>query len=263
MYRIMIVDDNPSIIESLKCSVRWDTYNCVICGMATNAVQGLQKISSEKPDILITDIMMPGLNGLEMIGKVKVCSPKTETIIITGYSNFSFAQAAIRLGVVDFILKPIDNNDLIAAVQKVLNQISGSSGPHLESFEPGSLEYIALGTKQHASSQLIREVLEYIDNNLNRPLALGEIANEFLITSSYLSNAFKKDTGRSFVDYVNLRKMCRAKELLKNPKLKVYEVANLLGYRNYAYFYQVYKKYCGSAPRADLSEREDAPVSDE
>lgn len=117
MYKVLLVDDEYFPREALRMMISWEEYGCVICGEAKNGLDGIEKARELEPDIVLTDINMPFMDGLDMIREIKKKQPEILFSIITGYSEFEYAKRGIELGVEDFILKPIDDKELIKAVQ--------------------------------------------------------------------------------------------------------------------------------------------------
>ncbi len=126
MIKVLIIDDEPIIREGLRRTIDWDRLQCSIAGEAENGVEAVEKINSLQPDIVITDIMMPGLSGLELTKFIKDYHPHIKIIFLTGYNNFSFAQQAIKLGAFDFVLKPTNTDELEAIISKAGNEIAKS-----------------------------------------------------------------------------------------------------------------------------------------
>jgi Response regulator containing CheY-like receiver domain and AraC-type DNA-binding domain len=124
MYRIMIVDDEPFIRKGLQNFIRWDEIDCEIVCEADNGIDAQNKLSAFLPDIIISDIKMPGLNGIALSKFVYENYSEIKVILLTGYSDFSYAQAAVKYGVVDFVLKPTSTEDILAAVCKAKALIS-------------------------------------------------------------------------------------------------------------------------------------------
>lgn len=117
MLKVVIIDDEPIIVEGLTRLVPWGKYQCTVVASAYNGKEGLETIRREKPDILFSDIAMPGLDGLKMIAALKVEFPDMQICILTGYRDFDYCQQAIRLGVSRFLLKPSNMNELEEAVE--------------------------------------------------------------------------------------------------------------------------------------------------
>ena len=118
---VVIVEDNPATIRSLVQTVDWKSLDCAIAGTANNGESGLKLILAQKPDIVLTDIRMPRKDGLDMIEEIHKDLPECKVIIITGYDQFQYASRAIKLSVFDYILKPIDNQEIERTLQRAVN----------------------------------------------------------------------------------------------------------------------------------------------
>lgn len=110
--KVVIVEDNPATVRSLMQTIDWASLDCEVAGTANNGESGLRLILDKSPDIVLTDIRMPRKDGLDMIEEVHKELPDCKVIIITGYDQFQYASRAIKLSVFDYILKPIDNNEI-------------------------------------------------------------------------------------------------------------------------------------------------------
>jgi two-component system response regulator YesN len=249
MHKVVVIDDNRIMIQSIAKSIDWNALDCAVVGTAYDGIEGRKLVLEVKPDIVISDIRMPGFDGLEMIKTLRAADTSAKFIIITGYSNFEYARQSIKMGVFDFLLKPISDDELTEAIQKAVRALDKEKGA-VDEIPKDGLEYLIHKIKASSShySGLIGETLKYIDENIFNDISLKKVCAQFLVTPSYLSSCFKKEIGKSFIEYVTIVKMCKAKVLLKNPQNKVYEVGLMLGYKDYPYFYQVFKKYIGCSP---------------
>lgn len=117
--KVVIVEDNPVTLRSLIQTIDWQALNCEIAGYASDGESGRDLILSARPDLLLADIFMPQIDGLQMLEEVRQELPDMKVIIITGYERFQYASRAIKLSVFDYILKPIRNEELIQSVQRV------------------------------------------------------------------------------------------------------------------------------------------------
>ncbi len=120
--KVMILDDEYIILDGL-CSFPWDTYGCLVVGKAGDGQKGLELVEKYQPDIILSDIKMPGMDGLEFARQVKSLRPETEIILLTGYDNFSFAQQALRIGVCEYLLKPVNFREMHSIIEKVCIKI--------------------------------------------------------------------------------------------------------------------------------------------
>lgn len=132
MYKVVIIDDEPIIVEGLKKTVNWGNFQCQVVGVAFSGEEGLTLIRNEKPDIIFTDIQMPRLDGLTMIAAIKSEFPNTQVTILTGYRDFDYAQKAIRLGVARFLLKPSKMDELMEALEAMTKKLKESGTDALE-----------------------------------------------------------------------------------------------------------------------------------
>lgn len=147
MIKVLLADDEWIIREGLKQSIAWENYGLQLIGAASNGIEAIEMVKLERTDILITDIRMPGVSGLELIELVQKENPNIKTIILTGYSEFSYAQQAIKLGINDFLLKPVREEELEAIVKKLVTQIKKeemekeeTTKLHLMNFIKGRME---------------------------------------------------------------------------------------------------------------------------
>lgn len=123
MFRVFMVDDEPSVIEGLKIMIPWEEFDFELCGEASNGQEALIKIEKLHPHLIITDICMPGINGLELIYKVQELDSETEFVILSGYADFAYVQEAMRHKVMDYLLKPLDHEEIVSILLKIKNKL--------------------------------------------------------------------------------------------------------------------------------------------
>ena len=123
MYRMMIIDDEPMVICGIKKIIAWEKYEIEICGEAEDGEEGLKKIIELMPDLALIDLKMPGMNGIDLIQRVKEFNQDIVFIILTGFAEFEYARKAMELGVVNYILKPVDETKLLDIILKTLSNI--------------------------------------------------------------------------------------------------------------------------------------------
>lgn len=128
MIKVLLADDEEKVCQLIYHLVDWEEKNMKVCGIAHNGIEALEIVERECPDIVITDIRMPGIDGLELIKKVKEKKDDIDCIIISGYSEFDYAQKAIRYGVEDYLLKPINKEELSECLDKIKNNYKVKSG---------------------------------------------------------------------------------------------------------------------------------------
>jgi len=135
MYKAIIMDDDPIVRKGLQTMIDWESYGFVICSSSRDGVEGLEQIERYQPDLVLTDIQMPGLNGLEMLHRVRNRFPDMQVIIVTGFRNFDYAREALQLGVLEILLKPTPLEDLKKTVEKAALKIGEAKKKELESLQ--------------------------------------------------------------------------------------------------------------------------------
>lgn len=238
MYKVVLVDDESLIVEGLRQVVDWAGHGCQVITTACDAASGAQAIRLHRPDILFTDIKMPGEDGLTMLAGLRAEFPRMQIAVLTGYRDFEYAQRAIRLGVARFLLKPSKMDELeeaLACMTSVLDHLP----PEEKAEEPQD---------SAANSFIVRQARAYIAQHCADKLSLQEVADHCFISQWHLSKLLNKHLGQTFYDLLNAERMQRAKELLENPALRISEIAEEVGYADTAHFSRVFKKLEGVAP---------------
>ena len=247
MYKVMIIDDEPIIVEGLSKSINWNKWDCQVVATASNGEEGMEVIRKVRPDILISDICMPKVDGLAMIAGIKCEMPHMEITILTGFRDFDYAQEAIRLGVTRFLLKPSKMDELEEAVSKMtqnLKELENAGEPVQVSVE-GLSEDEFLEEKSEAGSFIVNNALAYIEENYKQKLKLAEVAEKVYVSQWHLSKLLNRYKGQSFSDILNNVRIEKAKELLEDPSLRIGDIAESVGFMDMAHFSRVFKKQVG------------------
>lgn len=238
MLKVLIVEDEEMIRKGIVLTVDWAALDCVVVGEATNGVQGLEAARRLEPSLIITDLKMPQMDGIEMLTALRAEGCTAYIIILTAYDNFAYAQSALRLGAVDYLLKPFHDGDLENAVTRIQQR----RRPAAEATPIGA-------ARKGDKSKYVLEAMDYISKHYNEPdISVGTVAQSLNISEGYLSHTFKKETDYTLLNYLTRYRIHKAMELLKDCRVKVYEVAEQVGYRDIAYFSATFKKYAGISP---------------
>lgn len=235
----MVIADDELIIRQGLMSINWNKYGINVLGIASNGNEALSMVISKTPQILITDIRMPGMDGLKLIEASKEHVPEIQSILLTGYEDFNYAKTAISLGAIDYILKPSDPDEIIEAVLKAKNKINDIMC--LRSLENS---FRTSGIK----NKVISEILEYIKNHYSEDISLYTAAEYVHMNHIYISRLFKKEMGETFLETLTKFRLKKACELLANYDHKIYEISSMVGIFDPGYFSQVFKKYYGLTP---------------
>lgn len=233
MQKIFIADDEMWIIMGLKKLIQKSGKPFSIIGEANNGVTALEELERKMPDVLFTDIRMPGLNGLELLEKLNEKGYKLKVVFITGYADFEYAQTALRLGAFDYLVKPIDQDKLEEVLDRLMEEDGGTGDMSMEA---------------DVNPTTIQRIIQEIKQNYANDITLTDLARKYGISTSHLSGLIKEELRMSFSEYIAARRVQKAKELLADEKLSIEEIAEQVGYCDYFYFTKVFKKNAGISP---------------
>ncbi|UNK19463.1 response regulator [Paenibacillus sp. N3/727] len=249
MWQVLIMDDEKIIRNGLRKFIQESRLPFEPSGEARNATEALSLIEQSTPDVLLADINMPGLNGLDLVQLVASRYPDMVVVIISGYDDFKYAQRALQLHAYDYLLKPVPKSDL--------NRMLAKLHDHLCSLHPDKVTKLKKEMAQESLpnscdlSPIMVKITEYIHYHYNDPeLAVPHVAELFHINSNYLSKRMKKEVGVSFLEYLTELRISKAKELLDNSmqNIKIGDLAIKVGYMNQYYFSRLFKNRVGMCP---------------
>lgn len=243
MYDVVLIDDEEIIVKGLSNAFPWKEYACKVTGSASDGQEGLRVIHRLQPQLLITDIRMPNLDGLNMIAALGSEFPNLKIIVLTAYRNFDYAQQAIRLGVHRYLLKPSRMEELHEAVKSATEDLKQHEVKHNQEKQEA-----LPSTDNEASSLIVQKALAYLDDNFVSPLTLDDVAQKVYVSQWHLSKLINRHTGKSFFELINDRRIQSAKDLLQKPELRVSDVALMVGYQDTAHFCRIFKKLTGKSP---------------
>lgn len=243
MFEYVIADDERMIRLGLKLMI--EDLKLPLCygGEARDGVELIELLEIVKPTICFIDIKMPHKDGLQTIKEAKVLSPSTYWVILTGFSKFEYAKEAIKLGVTDYLLKPIAPEELEKTVSQIVAEIQNQKNQQ----EDRKLR------EQNVSLQEGGDTLEamkqYIHENYMQDLTITTIAEQMNITPAYASRLFHQKSGEKFIDYLIKIRMKHAKRIMEiNPQIPIREVAEMVGYYSTRYFTKTFVKIYGCYP---------------
>ncbi|MCI6153371.1 response regulator transcription factor [Fusobacterium perfoetens] len=260
MIKILIVEDEEIIRKGLINTIDWLSKDCTIIGEAINGKDGLEKIESLSPDLVITDIRMPVLDGLEMIREAMQQGKTFEKIILTSYGEFEYAKESINLGVVEYILKPIDEDILYEALDKVREKLSEKEllrkvEEVVDTKDDMEFFNIEFYFDNNIENKYVRKSLEKIKNYYYEKLNIKDLSEEFDVSTGYLSRKFKEEVGETFLDILNKYRIQKSIKLLMKEEYKLYEISEKVGFTDYKHFCTVFKKYLNVAPGDFLKQK--------
>lgn len=228
------IDDERRIRVGLERKLR-NRYGGIasisVYASAEEFLDGFNRTSA--PLVLITDVRMPGMDGIALIERMLKPMARVKAIALSGFDDYSYVRSALTLGAIDYLLKPVSNTDLYRAIENAFDALGvpiadGSIAP-----TPG----------------ISREALvQCVDQYLYSELGVNEIANRLRITPSYASARFRKLTGKTITAYVRERRIDRARRLLEDPAISIKEVSAILGYRFPHHFAREFRRVTGQSP---------------
>lgn len=235
--KVMIADDELTIIKGLKRLLPWEENGFEIVCEATDGISAINSARTYRPDILIMDINMPLLSGLEAIKSLSIELPNSIFIILSGYNEFEYAREAMRLNVFEYLLKPVTEDQLADTLNKArLEWIKSCS------------ETISKENNIELDEPIIHKIISYINGHLSDEITLNQLADEFHINASYLSQLFKNETGMNYYTYLNQQRINRSKILLETTRKSIAQIALEAGFNDYRVFTKAFKRHENITP---------------
>ncbi|MFE5318437.1 response regulator [Paenibacillus sp. NPDC056579] len=243
MYRVLIVDDEPWVLKGIRSTFKWEQMGFKVIADTTDSLEALVMIERDHPDVVMTDIRMPELTGIELMKRSRDLGIKSEFVIISGAADFHYAQDSIRLGCFDYLLKPLEFEEADKLLERLYH--------HLQDSNPGKGEEDTASAtidRDMLNNEKFKELLEYVNGHYEEDLHLKDLSHKYYINYTYCCDLFQKSMKSTFTDYVTRLRLSKAKQLLSENKLSIWEVSQHVGYKDYNYFSKVFKKWYGVTP---------------
>lgn len=232
--RVLLADDEAAILEGYKLLFDWEKYQCEVVGTAMDGREAVEKARELKPDIVIMDINLPKLNGLEAIRAIQETAPADHPIymiVVTGYDEFSYCQEALRLRVSDFLLKPIDFDAFGEVIEGLVKKVMENPN------------------RQVVLSDTLKKIVDYVNKNLSdEDMRLTLLAENMNMNPNYISQLFKKELGCGYHAYLNQVRVEKAKKYLRQTNEPISVVAELVEFSDYRIFTKIFKGIVGVTP---------------
>lgn len=252
LMRVIIVEDEEIIRKGLEMTIDWMEMGCILVGTAENGLDGEALIRKLMPDIVITDIKMPKVSGLEMLSRLS--DLHFYSIILTSYSEFELAKKALRLGVSDYLLKPVMRSELQDIIEKIKKKLEDKHRYEViaqlsqEYTESEKNEWAIFEKAKNSNDRYVLRTYDLICRHYQEKISIQDVAETLQVSVSYLSRILKSNLNITFVDLLNQYRLKQAIKLLQNGDQKIYEISNQTGFTEYKHFASVFKKYTGSSP---------------
>ena len=236
MKRVLIVDDENYILDDLERHVDWRRLEVGKLYRANSIASALEICEKYEPDLVISDIEMAGGDGVELLRRLRDRGAEMPFLFLTCHPDFAYAQAALRLGSGDYLLKPVDYDELFRAIERLLPDISQQR-------------------EDTFPEDLTQQAKAYIRDHLGSVEYVSEIAQALHCSESSLMRAFKRDTGWGLAEYIVRKRISSAEKLLRDTGWSISMIADLCGFRDQAYFSRVFKKNKGLTPNEYRKQR--------
>jgi two-component system response regulator YesN len=242
-YTIFVVEDETQILRNTVKKIEQLNVGFEVAEMAKNGQQAIDLLQKQLPDVIITDIRMPQVDGLQLVQHLSVNCPSVRTVIISGYSDFEYARKAIQLNVKEYLLKPVESEQLYQCLIRLRIELDAEHDSIVEKMK------VLKATQGESIEDTIEKLRLYMDNNFTDEIKLGEIAQGLNFNSSYLCKWFVKIVGETPSSYIIKLRISKAKHLLQSvQELSVKEIGELVGYADQNYFSRIFKAQAGISP---------------
>jgi two-component system response regulator YesN len=239
MYRIYWVDVDRAFLSALLQAHPLEEMGFRLIGCSSDPLHARREILHLQPDVVFTEVEMPGLSGLDLIRTVRERRPEIVFVVVSGAQRFSYVQRALRLRVYDYCLKPVEEEhfqNLLRQLYRYLSRNQHMAAAHREALV-GETENVHFN-----------ELRRYVDANFCRPMTLTELSKAFFLSTNYCGYLFKRYTGTTFVQYVRRLRLERAKLLLETTTLPIAQIATSVGYLDLSRFSRLFKAEIGLSP---------------
>lgn len=234
MIKILVVDDERIIRKGIEIIIR-ERIEDAEALLAENGERALEIVREESPQIVVTDIKMPDMDGIRMMEHIREFDKKIVFIVLSGYNDFSFCKKALRNKAMDYLLKPVDEDELVYTIKKAIDVAKGAMTLEEKDFHAGR-------------SKTVQDMLEYVKLHYKEQITLDTLAERLHFNARYLSQLFKKESGMNFVDYLNKVRIDKAKILLRQGNATMDGIASEVGYCDAKYFAKTFKKIENKTP---------------
>lgn len=239
MHKVLIVDDEKPVRIAISKLGQWSRWHLAQPEYAENGREALKILSESRPALVFVDMQMPVMDGTEFLRRASKDYPDTAFIVISGYDEFTYAQSAIRYGVKDYILKPVDADKLNEAIERVMRMRFPN-----EDFSAAESAEAAL-----TAPEVVALIRDTIDTRYAEQLKVRDFADRYYFSQEYLTRLFRQQYGKSIIEYLTDVRMERARALLQGTDLSVTEISARVGYTDKGYFSRVFRDMFDQTPK--------------
>lgn len=234
-FKVIVADDEKLIAQNIARKIEQVNPAFEVIAQTQTGLETLELTMKLLPDVIFSDIKMPEMDGLELIERLKKQYPSALTVIISGYSDFEYVRTALKNSAVDYLLKPIDTEELNAT----LNRLEATLLARNQMLSP---------RRESSPADMVENIMTYLRENYAKPIDFSAIANEHAVSGSYLTKIFREHAGTTPTKFLTEYRILVAKRLLSTTELSVKEIAPLVGYPDPFYFSKAFKNVTGMSP---------------
>jgi len=246
-FTVIVVEDENLIAKNIVKNIQRANENFEVVSVATDGEDALQQVEEFVPNVVLTDIQMPIMNGLELVKIISEKYPFIRCVIISGHDDFAYAKDALKNHVYDYLLKPINLDELKATLSRIENDLLTSQMKFTNE----------LASSGYTPENIVELTKEYILKNYQEQISLTAMASSFGYSLSYLTKIFIKHVGLSPVKYIRDCRINAAKQLLRNPRIPINIICKKVGYLDPFHFSKTFKQAVGVSPSEYRIQNED------
>jgi two-component system, response regulator YesN len=249
MPSLLVVDDTPIIRRTIADVVRREASAISQVYEAANGIEAVEVARRQRPDIVLMDIRMPGLDGLQASDVIKAELPRTRLIILSAYEEFTYVQKALQLGAVDYLLKPIRPAKLLAILVQVCADLLAERAQAQQAAVGADRYHERAAAPPPANQDPIQQALAYIRQNHQRPdISLNDVAEAVNLSPSHLAHLLRERAGVSYKQQLTALRIEAARRLLRTTNLTISTIGEAVGYQNATNFYRLFQRETGMTP---------------
>ncbi|MDQ0169269.1 response regulator transcription factor [Paenibacillus tundrae] len=275
MWKVLLVEDEVFVRESVREIISWEELGFTVIGESGNGTEALAMIIQDVPDLVLTDIVMPGMDGLELLKQTRQAGLKTKFVMLTCMGEFEYVRRAMEYGASNYILKlSMSVNSLRDTLRKVSAELGDSAevptkANHHEVSPPATVltptpASPSLTTSHAALTETdlpftpvrepmvkhpeISKIIEYIGQHYDQDITVKSMSRFVMMGENYVSALFKKKTGHTLIHYLHGVRMEKATEYLRETNLPVQEISYRVGFGSDNYFIKIFKRWTGCTP---------------
>lgn len=237
-YRVLVTDDEKHSRLGVSSTLQQWYKDEMQVDVAQHGGIALDLIDQHHYDLLITDIRMPQMSGIQLLETLRKRKNQLATILLTGFAEFEYAQQGIKLGAADYLLKPVHQEQLLATVQRVLEKLPAARHERVETAQA-----------EVSSNPYILEAMRYMEQHIADPFTIKDVSSQVHLNPSYFSVLFKDELGMPFTDYLIQMRTEKAKDMLRSSTLGLEQICEQIGIQSTSYFIKMFKRSEGVTPK--------------